>query len=87
MSQKRNPDEGRAPRPEGTNSDDKRRKIPNFRNVVLEVMKLHTFERSLEPLIRRVVGIFDFSTLCDHGVISIHLCEILMWTICYVFAN
>ncbi|KAF4363693.1 hypothetical protein CsatB_017891 [Cannabis sativa] len=55
MSQKRNPDEGRAPRPEGTNSDDKRRKIPNFRNVVLEVMKLHTFERSLEPLIRRVV--------------------------------
>ncbi|PON93334.1 Calmodulin-binding protein [Trema orientale] len=55
MSQKRNPDDGRVPPPEGTTPNDKRRKIPNFRNVVLEVMKLHTFERSLEPLIRRVV--------------------------------
>ncbi|EXB42067.1 hypothetical protein L484_006414 [Morus notabilis] len=55
MSQKRHPEDGRVPRSEGTSPDDKRRKIAAFRKVVMEAMRMHSLERCLEPLIRRVV--------------------------------
>ncbi|GMN45819.1 hypothetical protein TIFTF001_015008 [Ficus carica] len=55
MSQKRHPEDGRVPRSEGTSPDDKRRKIPAFKKVVMEAMRVHSLERCLEPLIRRVV--------------------------------
>ncbi|CAO2826705.1 unnamed protein product [Amaranthus hypochondriacus] len=38
------------------NSDDKRRKsLPSFRSVVLEVMKQQSFQSAFEPMLRRVV--------------------------------
>ncbi|KAL5544266.1 hypothetical protein UlMin_008050 [Ulmus minor] len=55
MSQKRHPDEGRVPRSEGPCSEDKRRKVPALKRVVQEAMTMHSFQRSLEPLIRKVV--------------------------------
>lgn len=58
MSQKRHPEDGKA-RSDGTTPEDKRRRVPGFRNVVLEVMRMrsvqHLLEPILEPLIRRVV--------------------------------
>ncbi|GMQ10335.1 hypothetical protein CsSME_00053379 [Camellia sinensis var. sinensis] len=58
MSQKRQQDDGKA-RSEATSSDEKRRKLPSLRNVVMEMMSLHRVQRCmepvLEPLIRRVV--------------------------------
>nr|POF15738.1 calmodulin-binding protein 60 a [Quercus suber] len=58
MSQKRQQEDVKA-RPEGTSPEDKRRRMPTFRNVVSEVMKMqsvhHLLEPILEPLIRRVV--------------------------------
>ncbi|GLU21422.1 hypothetical protein SLE2022_375640 [Rubroshorea leprosula] len=58
MAQKRPQDEGKA-RSDGSCPDDKRRRMPTFRNVVQEVMRMQSvqnlFEPVLEPLIRRVV--------------------------------
>ncbi|GKU88797.1 hypothetical protein SLEP1_g3018 [Rubroshorea leprosula] len=58
MAQKRPQDEGK-PRSDGSCPDDKRRRMPTFRNVVQEVMRMQSvqnlFEPVLEPLIRRVV--------------------------------
>ncbi|KAH7528512.1 hypothetical protein FEM48_Zijuj05G0080000 [Ziziphus jujuba var. spinosa] len=65
MSQKRHPEDGRAHRPEGNTPEDKRRKVPAFTNVVLDVMKLHSvqhlLEPILEPLIRKVVSEFLYA--------------------------
>lgn len=57
MSPKRYPEEkGRF---DGSSSDDKRRRVPAFRNAVLDVMRIRSvqslLEPILEPLIRRVV--------------------------------
>ncbi|KAL3716912.1 hypothetical protein ACJRO7_008485 [Eucalyptus globulus] len=58
MSQKRQQEDGKA-RSDGSFPDDKRRRIPTLKNVVLEVMKMqpvqHLLEPILEPLIRKVV--------------------------------
>ncbi|GLT73756.1 hypothetical protein SLA2020_455930 [Shorea laevis] len=58
MAQKRPLEEGKA-RSDGSSPDDKRRRMPTFRNVVQEVMRMQSvqnlFEPVLEPLIRRVV--------------------------------
>ncbi|XP_059442348.1 calmodulin-binding protein 60 A isoform X1 [Corylus avellana] len=58
MSQKRQQEDVKA-HPEGSGSEDKRRRLPTFRNVVWEVMKMQSvqnlLEPILEPLIRRVV--------------------------------
>ncbi|KAG5536815.1 hypothetical protein RHGRI_024295 [Rhododendron griersonianum] len=59
MTQKRQQqDDCRAPS-DGNRSEDKRRKLPSLRNVILEVMSLRKVqlcvEPVLEPLIRRVV--------------------------------
>ncbi|KAI4343782.1 hypothetical protein L6164_011091 [Bauhinia variegata] len=58
MSHKRRPEDGKAKSDCGS-PEDKRRRVPAFHNVVLEVMKLHSarhlLEPVLEPLIRRVV--------------------------------
>lgn len=40
-------------------------------SVVLEVMKLHSFERSLEPLIRRVVSLFCYELFAAMDSVSI----------------
>lgn len=59
MSQKQHQDDAKAPPPDGASTSHPRRRKRSFRNVVLEVMKLHSFrnymEPVLEPLIRRVV--------------------------------
>ncbi|CAK9158376.1 unnamed protein product [Ilex paraguariensis] len=60
MSQKRQQEDGFfKARSEGNPSEEKRRKVPSFRSVVLEVMSLRKvqpiIEPVLEPLIRRVV--------------------------------
>ncbi|GLU12222.1 hypothetical protein SLE2022_289200 [Rubroshorea leprosula] len=58
MSQKRPQEEGKA-RSDGNSPEDKRRRIPTFRSVVQEVMRIQSvqnfLEPVLEPLIRRVV--------------------------------
>ncbi|KAI8018409.1 Calmodulin-binding protein 60 A [Camellia lanceoleosa] len=58
MSQKRQQEDSKG-RSEGNGSDEKRRKHPSFRSVVLEVMNLRKVQRYmepvLEPLIRKVV--------------------------------
>ncbi|KAE8124168.1 hypothetical protein FH972_019075 [Carpinus fangiana] len=58
MSQKRQQEDVKA-HPERSGSEDKRRRLPTFRNVVWEVMKMQSvqnlLEPILEPLIRRVV--------------------------------
>ncbi|KAF5476861.1 hypothetical protein F2P56_003553 [Juglans regia] len=58
MSQKRQQEDVKV-RPEGSSSEDKRRRIPTLKNVVLEVMRRqsvhHLLEPILEPLIRKVV--------------------------------
>ncbi|CAK9138658.1 unnamed protein product [Ilex paraguariensis] len=61
MSQKRQQEDGFfKARSEGNPSEEKRRKVPSFRSVVLEVMSLRKvqpiIEPVLEPLIRRVVS-------------------------------
>ncbi|XP_010678697.2 calmodulin-binding protein 60 A [Beta vulgaris subsp. vulgaris] len=62
MSQKRTQDDSsisfsKPNNLEGNHSpDDKRRKsIPSFRSVVLEVMRQNSFQNALEPMLRRVV--------------------------------
>ncbi|KAL2935977.1 Calmodulin-binding protein 60 A [Bienertia sinuspersici] len=58
MSQKRTQDDSsNSGNLEGNHSpDDKRRKrIPSFKSVVLEVMKQKSFQNALEPMLRRVV--------------------------------
>ncbi|KAL8140747.1 hypothetical protein V2J09_006768 [Rumex salicifolius] len=40
---------------DSTIPEDKKRKAPAFRNVVLEVMRKHSIQNFLEPMIRRVV--------------------------------
>ncbi|KAG2679005.1 hypothetical protein I3760_11G030300 [Carya illinoinensis] len=57
MSQKRQQEDVKAP-PEGSSSEDKRRRLPTLKNVALDVMRMqsvHLLEPILEPLIRRVV--------------------------------
>ncbi|CAO2818258.1 unnamed protein product [Amaranthus hypochondriacus] len=60
MSQKRTQDDcstsGTRIDLDGDHSpDDKRRKGPSFRSVVLEAMQLKSFQSALEPMLRRVV--------------------------------
>ncbi|XAR50137.1 hypothetical protein NMG60_11004384 [Bertholletia excelsa] len=58
MSQKRQQDDGKT-LSEGNSSEDKRRKLRSFKNVIMEVIKLRKVQRLmepvLEPVIRRVV--------------------------------
>lgn len=57
MSQKRTQLDDSSSTVEGFHcSDDKRRKcLPSFRSVVLEVMRQKSFQNALEPMLRRVV--------------------------------
>ncbi|KAK4800878.1 hypothetical protein SAY86_021365 [Trapa natans] len=58
MSPKRHAEDGKN-RSDGGGTDDKRRRVPSFESVVVDMMKIrsvqHLLEPILEPLIRRVV--------------------------------